>query len=43
MTKEEKESAKRMNEFFETTSYVGEIKDWKTMPELGTSEDEGEE
>ena len=33
-----------MDELFETTTYVagsgGEIQDWRTMPELGTSPDE---
>jgi hypothetical protein len=30
----------RMTAFYETQSYAGETRDWRTMPELGTSPDE---
>jgi hypothetical protein len=30
----------RMNSFFETISYVGDVQDWRSMPELGEDDDE---
>jgi len=32
-----------MQDFFDTTRYVGPVVEWETLPELGTSEDEDED